>query len=1275
MLHFFVLNHSSKTRDNEGKKPYYFLLSMRPLNLRLAFLFFLVTNTVLAGHISSKSFQEANAFTKLYILNKGNHEAENRYKAGEAKHSEGKISQRELDALKEDWSKKENALLDFARSSLGVSFRFQDPDVVRQSHTIAGVDTKVFYLGTKRYHNRPIFIYGHGDGAKNMMTLDRYDPLFFYLISNGYVVVAPNFRENREIEDLYSVSRETPKYLVNNLKDLSIDPSQQYLTSISAGSYLSFMMLEKIGKEKLFNPFKGVQLFSTIADITFKDRVQYLPSDIPYLIIHGDQDPPHIAPVDLMKEVYQEMKKQGFSVRAYFSPSGDHHLVDPKLNASTPETDPSYQDLLGWPLRMFAFFKQARTQVVASQAKLPGFREGLYERVFAKDITSNQEDEADLDTLDPELIPSLKYITMFNSAAGGVSTKLSTTEHLKKYFLNLHAIEGNQGWDQFYQKIEEIEFRRQIKRILIKEQEFHKQTERGVVAYHAASGDVTALYHLFSAFAAAKEVRKVGPMSFRGGKTLLENCKKRAWDLTSENPIDFLIRAAKPDQPSDPSLKPALNKDPKFAESTLSLNPFLFSGIIVTSSSIALWERSQSGGGHNFSAEKALDEFLSQFCLSLARKNEYKELLKRNVDNGGIFQFFAQDRNFDQISRLTEPLGAELPFSLTISKYEQTLRTNPESLKHQFLNKKYSNHLDLAIYSNPRQQDLLFSLVQIRIPASPEWTKRLNVEYYSHRPEAYTAFRDELERMVKEDVSKMNSRCQLESSWDASPLSPIVSSMNKMVALIEEFTGRTTLLTEAHRLVLEGNAEKLREFVNKYREDLRKNSEIIFENGKNIGQMIEETYASHDQFEKRIQMLKAVESTKPDLLIHIFRTVEHENPRVLKALLAENRVDLGHNDQIIFPDGKNIATIVGDKIQEPNLRKQMFEAIHDGTEGEALLNAASKGDLRKVRELLAQYVDPNYRTSDGGTALIMAAQNGHLEIVRVLSDQLTDALARENSEETILCFAVLGGHLLIVRQLLLQGVSPNLTKKDGTTVLYMAASNKHWDVVEELLRCGADPNWNGRNDGGAALFFAVKDGQVKIVEKLLKDRRVKVEFTDRDGFNVLHEAAYQSRLDVLDALLVNDRSDEIFRLTLEQNNCGWLPIHFVYSVTYRKDEMILKLASKNPNTIFIPTPEIRYQRNHVLHVAALQRNWTLVKSLIRVAREAGIKEEMILSANSRGQTLLHLAEGMNGDAETARLLRSERSGHSALPCLDSQVFFFPGQFLKFFKAKSLDFLY
>lgn len=123
--------------------------------------------------------------------------------------------------------------------------------------------------------------------------------------------------------------------------------------------------------------------------------------------------------------------------------------------------------------------------------------------------------------------------------------------------------------------------------------------------------------------------------------------------------------------------------------------------------------------------------------------------------------------------------------------------------------------------------------------------------------------------------------------------------------------------------------------------------------------------------------------------------------------------------------------------------------------GSNLIDAAFKGDIDTVKQLLDNKVNPNSKDSDGETALHYAALKGHSEVVNLL---------------------------------LKKGANPNIKDKDGGTPLMSAAWGGHAEVVNILLGKGANPNAKARSSSGTvtALSQAKMRGNIDIVELLKK---------------------------------------------------------------------------------------------------------------------------------------------------------------------------------------------
>jgi len=160
-------------------------------------------------------------------------------------------------------------------------------------------------------------------------------------------------------------------------------------------------------------------------------------------------------------------------------------------------------------------------------------------------------------------------------------------------------------------------------------------------------------------------------------------------------------------------------------------------------------------------------------------------------------------------------------------------------------------------------------------------------------------------------------------------------------------------------------------------------------------------------------------------------------------------------------------------------------------------DAASVGDLERVRELLEEGIDPNARDAHGETPLHKAASEGHVHVARLLLEHGANPNARDEVGWTPLHWAAYKGHVDVVKLLLKHGADPNAQSNSGETPLHIAAYNGHVEVVKLLLEYKADPNAKDK-DGDAPLHAAARRGHVEIVKLLLEygaDPKVK----DKDG--------------------------------------------------------------------------------------------------------------------------------------------------------------------------------
>jgi ankyrin repeat protein len=151
-------------------------------------------------------------------------------------------------------------------------------------------------------------------------------------------------------------------------------------------------------------------------------------------------------------------------------------------------------------------------------------------------------------------------------------------------------------------------------------------------------------------------------------------------------------------------------------------------------------------------------------------------------------------------------------------------------------------------------------------------------------------------------------------------------------------------------------------------------------------------------------------------------------------------------------------------------------------------DAAKRGDLAAVKQLLKDGEDVNAPLGDGMTALHWAAERGDLQLTSALvyAGASVSAVTRIG-QYTPLHIAARTGNAAVVKALLdARAPVDARTAPSGATALHLAATAGNVDVIAALLDAKADvnalePEWNQ-----TPLIFAAAAGRTEAVKLLLK---------------------------------------------------------------------------------------------------------------------------------------------------------------------------------------------
>lgn len=153
---------------------------------------------------------------------------------------------------------------------------------------------------------------------------------------------------------------------------------------------------------------------------------------------------------------------------------------------------------------------------------------------------------------------------------------------------------------------------------------------------------------------------------------------------------------------------------------------------------------------------------------------------------------------------------------------------------------------------------------------------------------------------------------------------------------------------------------------------------------------------------------------------------------------------------------------------------------------EALLQAASDGDLATVQSLLGNHVDVNYRRADGSTPLAWAVYEGHAPVVDALLDAGADVNAANDYGVTPLSLTCTDGNSDLAEKLLAAGADPDIAKRNGETPLMTCSGAGAVRAVGKLLRHKAKINSVENEKGQTALMWAAAEGHPEVIALLAK---------------------------------------------------------------------------------------------------------------------------------------------------------------------------------------------
>ena len=170
------------------------------------------------------------------------------------------------------------------------------------------------------------------------------------------------------------------------------------------------------------------------------------------------------------------------------------------------------------------------------------------------------------------------------------------------------------------------------------------------------------------------------------------------------------------------------------------------------------------------------------------------------------------------------------------------------------------------------------------------------------------------------------------------------------------------------------------------------------------------------------------------------------------------------------------------------LSSVLLALLLSGPQSESpVADAAQRGDLGTVRELLRSGADVNAAQNSGMSALHWAAQQNDAQVIEILlyAGANTEATTRLGGY-TPLHLAGRAGHAPALDALLSGGAEVDVFTTTGATALHFAASSGRAAAIETLIRHGANINVTTQSDDQTPLMWATASNRLDAIQILLE---------------------------------------------------------------------------------------------------------------------------------------------------------------------------------------------
>ncbi|CAL4908338.1 unnamed protein product [Urochloa decumbens] len=282
-----------------------------------------------------------------------------------------------------------------------------------------------------------------------------------------------------------------------------------------------------------------------------------------------------------------------------------------------------------------------------------------------------------------------------------------------------------------------------------------------------------------------------------------------------------------------------------------------------------------------------------------------------------------------------------------------------------------------------------------------------------------------------------------------------------------------------------------------------------------------------------------------------------------------------------------------------------------------LLKAVATGDINLLEQALGLKPSPATAeqgdlscldgvTAAGSSALHIAASRGHLELVRTLCAQSPLLIRRRNNlGDTALICAARAGHSDVADHLAERALDENedgnptlrATNSGGETAMHEAVRNGHVRVMEKLMARDRALAEVVDGNGVSPLYLAVASNQADMVGILIRESpdgvKSTASFSGPDGQTALHAAIYVNR-EIGESLQHWEQT-----LARKVDSYGRTALHYSTLLAQKLEPVELLLGNNNSALAYIQDNEGLFP----IHIAAIMGNINVVRKFIEICSD------------------------------------------------------------------------